>query len=62
MFVPLSRFSARFVELKGRVPAVIYTRIAREAVERATAVERRAMPVNFYDLAERLEVAVYGGA
>ncbi|WP_430636115.1 hypothetical protein [Sphingomonas hankookensis] len=49
---------SRFVELKGRVPAAEYSRIAREATERARPVAFRAQPLNFADLADRLETAV----
>ncbi|MGN5375830.1 hypothetical protein [Sphingomonas hankookensis] len=58
MFVSHSAFVSRFVELKGRVPAAEYSRIAREATERARPVAFRAQPLNFADLADRLETAV----
>lgn len=58
MFVSHSAFVSRFVELKGRIPAADYNRIAREAVERAHPIAFRAQPLNFADLADRLESAV----
>jgi len=55
-----STFTARWVELKGKINASEHKAIGREALERAKPVVYRAEPLCFRDLIERLEVACGG--
>ena len=54
--VTFSNFVKRWSELRGHVNASKYRAIGMEAIERSKAVEFRAVPLCFRDLAERLEI------
>ena len=53
-----SAFVRHWNGTRGLVPSALHRAIGKEALQRATAVSYRAKPLDFSDLAERLERAV----
>lgn len=53
-----SAFVRHWNGTRGLVPSALHRAIGKEALQRATAVSYRAKPLDFSDLAERLERVV----